>query len=576
MTTKSSSTGNKNNEKNVGNPPTAKKSKSAGFIESTSFKPNWLETGPLSPDMLPAPTTNQEEAPPLTPDEFDALQESLQRYYREVSGDEPEEIAQAEPIESIAFTSTEETDPVAEEPASDTVIEIVEKPKPAPQVAIAEPEAWIAPLLDPVVESPIESEPIEITALPNPVEDAPQSDQFIEELLLAITSATTVTVLPDAKEDQSSKVARPKTKRRRDRLSWALFFLSLLILGAAALIYFVNPFSRLALGAASLARPVASPDLPSPTTGSGAWCLSGEFLSGSGDKPQLTDSGASGDILAEDSVYSLDYAIASPGSYKWQVVDCNNEALAYPAAPAWVTTTEPNQAVTFNFDSTERADPLFFPIPHVVSALDDTDNYQIIGDFQGWNPDDTSGRMQKLNLGLFQHIRRIARSGSYEGYVIAGDQDHAIDAYGRTTDPIPFSFTTEHNGEYVVFLVDTDRGRASIMYDMPPVLTSLAYGSGNWMLSGALVILAGLLLLSVILRRLILHNKNLQMESGCPNCGRHELMRISRRPSDRALHMVGIPAYRYRCRNCIWEGMRLSEEGTAVSAGVPLAFYERD
>ncbi|HRN66843.1 MAG TPA: hypothetical protein PK205_03820 [Promineifilum sp.] len=543
--------------------------------------------------MLSIPATGQEEAPPLTPDEFDALQESLQRYYREVSGDEPEEIAQAEPIESIAFTPAEETDPVAEEPVelptSDIATEIIEEPDPAPQIAIAEPEAWIAPLLDPAAKSSAEPEPTEIATLPEPTEDIPLSDQFsepaedipplgqlVEETPVAIATTTTVAVAPDAKTEKSSEAARPKTKKRRDRLSWALFLLSILILGAAALIYFVNPFSRLALGAASLARPVASPELPSPTTGSGAWCLSGEFLSGSGDKTQLTDSGASGDILAEDSVYSLDYAIASPGSYKWQVIDCNNEALAYPAAPAWVTTTEPNQVVTFNFDSTERSDPLFFPIPHVVSALDDTDDYQIIGDFQGWNPDDASGKMQKLNLGLFQHVRRIARSGSYEGYVIAGDREHAIDAYGRTTDPIPFSFTTERNGEYVVFLVDTDRGRASIMYDMPPVLTSLAYGSGNWMLSGALVILAGLLLIGVILRRLILHNKNLQMESGCPNCGRHELMRISRRPSDRVLHMMGIPAYRYRCRNCTWEGMRLSEEGTAVSAGVPLAFYERD
>ena len=251
-------------------------------------------------------------------------------------------------------------------------------------------------------------------------------------------------------------------------------------------------------------------------------------------------------------------------------------AAEWAAALAWVTTTEPNQPVTFNFDSNERSDPLFFPISYVVSALDDTDEFQIIGNFQDWNPDDASSKMQRLNLGLFQQVRRIARSGSYEGYVIARDRRHAVDAYGRTTDPIPFSFTTDRNGEYVVFLLDTDRGRASVIYDIPPVLTSLAYGSGNRMLSGALVALAALLLISVLLRWLILHNKKLQLESGCPNCGRHELMRISRRPADRALHMVAIPAYRYRCRNCTWEGTRLSEEGAAISAGVPLTFYEGD
>ena len=75
-------------------------------------------------------------------------------------------------------------------------------------------------------------------------------------------------------------------------------------------------------------------------------------------------------------------------------------------------------------------------------------------------------------------------------------------------------------------------------------------------------------------RLLVLNNKNLRLESGCPNCGRHELMRISRRSSQRMLHVFGIPAYRYRCRNCIWEGTRLSDEGLAVSPGVALAHFD--
>ncbi len=574
MTTKNSSSGS---EKGAANPRSGKKTKSAGFIEPTNFKPNWLETGPLSPDMLP--DAAGQEKPPLTPDEFEALQDSLQRFYREDAGDEPqealitpsEEFAPSPSIEE-ANIATEEMNEATESP---TEIEAVEGPDSAPLDEVEEPEAWIAPLLNQGAGPAIEPEAMEIQTPLETSWDVLPADDFVEETPIAAAVATAVPT-PDTKPNQSSKTTRPRTKKRRDRLSWALFIVSLLILGMAAVVYFVNPFSRLALGAASLARPVNSSELPAPTAGSGAWCLSGEFLSESGNKPQLTDSGASGDILAEDSVFSLDYAIASPGTYTWQVVDCNNESLAYPAAPAWVTTTEPNQTVAFNFDSTERSDRLFFPISYVVSALDDTDEFQIIGNFQGWNPDDASSKMQRLNLGLFQHVRRMARSGSYEGYVIAGDRRHAIDAYGRTTNPIPFSFTTEHNGEYVVFLVDTDRGRASVIYDMPPVLTSLAYGNGNWALTAALITLAGLLLIGVVLRWLILHNKKLQLDSGCPNCGRPELMRISRRPADRALHMAAIPAYRYRCRNCIWEGTRLSEEGAAISAGVPLTFYEGD
>ncbi len=575
MTTKNSSSGS---EKGTANPRSGKKTKSAGFIEPTNFKPNWLETGPLSPDMLP--DAAGQEKPPLTPDEFEALQDSLQRFYQEDAGnDEPQELPTTPPEEFVPSTIIEEAniakEEVEEAPENPTEIEAVEELESAPLDKVEEPEAWIAPLLNQDAGSAIEPEAMEIQTPLETSWDVLPADDFVEETPIAAAVATAVPT-PDTKPNQSSKTTRPRTKKRRDRLSWVLFIISLLILGMAAVVYFVNPFSRLALEAASLARPVNSSDLPAPTTGSGAWCLSGEFLSESGNKPQLTDSGASGDILAEDSVFSLDYAIASPGTYTWQVVDCNNESLAYPAAPAWVTTTEPNQTVAFNFDSTERSDRLFFPISYVVSALDNTDEFQIIGNFQGWNPNDASSKMQRLNLGLFQQVRRIARSGSYEGYVISGDRRHAVDAYGRTTNPIPFSFTTDRNGEYVVFLLDTDRGRASVIYDMPPVLTSLAYGNGNWALTAALITLAGLLLIGVVLRWLILHNKKLQLDSGCPNCGRPELMRISRRPADRALHMAAIPAYRYRCRNCTWEGTRLSEEGAAISAGVPLTYYEGD
>ncbi|MBP9502509.1 MAG: transposase family protein [Candidatus Promineofilum sp.] len=87
------------------------------------------------------------------------------------------------------------------------------------------------------------------------------------------------------------------------------------------------------------------------------------------------------------------------------------------------------------------------------------------------------------------------------------------------------------------------------------------------LISYILIGLAALLLLIVITRSLILGNDSLQMEHGCPQCGQYELMRVSRRARQRWLNMVGIPAYRYRCRNCTWEGTRLSEMGEAFSRG---------
>lgn len=605
-----STTSSKKNspKKSSGNSGATKKPKSTGFIETADFKPNWLETGPLSPDMLPESVGDEKTE--LTQDEYEALQSSLLRFYQEAGVTEEE----ANPIETgtdltgevdspqpeasiITSVETPASQPV-EEPVQEIKADIVPSDLAAAETVqpdlveepskIPEPAEWVKTIvavnteIEPAETGYTTPPPPEIPLAPDPEEDEFIYDDFdvesqdgvteeIEGDIEDLPQTVTETVAPIAAPVKPRKVKQPKVKKRRDRLSTALILTSLLLLAAAALVYFVNPFSRLALGAASLARPVSTPAIASPEIGSGEWCLSGDFLADDATGPRLIDSGAGGDLLAEDRIFSLEYVISRPGTYQWQVTDCADPDLAYPEAPAWVTTSSADQAVTFNFDSNERSDPLFFPIPFVVSADDGADDFRVLGNFQDWNPDDQTGQLQRINLGLYQQVRRIARAGDYEAYIIAGEPDQAIDAYGRTTAPIPFSFQTDRNGDYVVFLIDTDRGRSSVMYDMPPLLTSLAYGNGNWILSLALGGLALLILLGLLLRMMLLNNKRLQLESGCPNCGHQELMRISRRSGDRLLHVFGIPAYRYRCRHCTWEGTRLSESGASVSSGVALA-----
>lgn len=667
MSTKKPTSANKKNHndpsRSSANPKPGKKPKSTGFIENSDFKPNWLETGPLSPDMLP--DSNMPDASALTSDEFEALQTSLQRFYIEEgqggTGTSEEFLQQGElstdPLEEEASESLVSMAPVLDDEAfeeelseeefdeetldeeffdEDELEALTEEEylPPAGSATAVEPpssgleELDTAPLHLPTgdetaghaaeSEVPFEDsddasgdndpeavifrpvaeraewvmsipgvgasidDQTETAALPevdySEYEESEEVDDFVEDVEDLIEAPlpdgaplAAAIAAPAAVESEPKKVKRPKEKKRRDRLAIATFILSLALLGAAALIYFVNPFSRIALGSASLARPVSSPSTPSPAGGSGEWCVRGSFLSDSTASPKLADSGGGGDILAEDRVFSLEYVIPQPGTYEWQVIDCNNPDLAFPESAAWVTTNVANQPVTLNFDSNQRADPLFFPIPYVVSAEDAATKFRVVGNFQDWNVEDVTGELQRINLGIYQQVRRIARAGSYEAYVIAGDENQAIDAYGRATEPIPFAFETDRNGDVVVFLVDTDRGRASVMYDMPPVMTALAFGNGYWILSLVLAGLALLLLAGLLARMLILNNKRLQMETGCPNCGRQELMRISRRPGDRLLHIFGIPAYRYRCRHCTWEGTRLSEKGAPVSPGVELA-----
>jgi hypothetical protein len=577
MSTKKPTTGGKNKPKST--PDTsasdaAKKRKSTGFIETSDYKPNWLETGPLDPSMLPDPLG--EDDSPLSADEFEALQQSLQGFYRQEGLEQPEEAPPATEIvaeeppaapeeEAVTVeTPIEEAPSPVEEMATEAAAANMPEETQPPEVTT---EAWILPLLNGDAEpgpfvAPL-TPPAEMSA-----EAIATEDEFLEPEPESEAVAEPIGDAPVAPSPKRRRAARTGPRQRRDRLAIGLFLISLLLLGAAALVYFVNPFSRLALGAASLARPVASPDSASPRAGSGNWCVRGDFQAASAAPIRLGDSGDGGDLLAEDGIFSAAHIVAQPGDYEWQVIDCDNPDLAFPPAPAWITTATAGETVTFTFDSQERADPLFFPIPYVVSATDGAEDFQLVGSFQDWNPDDPSGQLEQINVGLYQQVRRIARAGSYEGYVIASDPRQAIDAYGRTTEPIPFAFDTNRNGDYVVFLIDTDRGRASVMYNMPRMLSSLSYGRGHRVLSLALAGLAVLLLLGLLARYLILHNRRWQLASGCPRCGRPELMRIARRSRDRILNTFGIPAYRYRCRHCTWEGTRLSESGETVSPGI--------
>lgn len=614
MTTANSSSGpgNTSNNKPEGGSKPTKKAKSAGFIETTGFKPNWLETGPLSPEMLIAPpvdTAPQTEpaienetvdethsAEPadetvqmeqyiasaypgigpdeltdqLSPEDLEAIEKLLEKYGdREITvDDEPIALSNLEPEESLESESvTQENDSSEEELDLASVAALL-------AAEASTEEAVLAPLLKTIESLPADAN---ITAPEVSSRTSPTAVEPVTASSLAGAGASPATA-PRPSPTTSSKSASQREasargqaeKKKRDRLSWVLFLLGLALLAAAAIIYFVNPFTRLALSSASLARPVTAAGVVAPADVGGDWCVRGDFLDQNAGPLQLVDTGSQGDILSQDFVHSLEYPIAQAGTYQWQVINCADPAIAYPPQPAWLRTENAGQAVTFIFDSNEREDPLFFPIPYVVTALDSTSGYQAIGSFQDWDPADSTSSLDRIYSGLYQQIRQIALPGTYEGYIIDEVSQQAVDAYGRATEPIPFSFETTRPGEFVVFLLDTDRGRASVLHDMSPLYSNLAFGQGNLLISVGLAVLGAILLLGLLLRQWVLRNRRFWLEAGCPSCGEQELMRIARRDSDRYLNVVGIPAYRYRCRHCTWEGLRLSEEGAPVSPGVTI------
>lgn len=94
-------------------------------------------------------------------------------------------------------------------------------------------------------------------------------------------------------------------------------------------------------------------------------------------------------------------------------------------------------------------------------------------------------------------------------------------------------------------------------------------GAGSiftWLANGnnAFMAVAGILLLLVVFALLVRYrlvsNKGIWFGTGCPNCKERDLVRVKRHSGDRFYGLIGVPAYRYVCRNCVWRGLRVARK----------------
>lgn len=90
------------------------------------------------------------------------------------------------------------------------------------------------------------------------------------------------------------------------------------------------------------------------------------------------------------------------------------------------------------------------------------------------------------------------------------------------------------------------------------ILTWLANGNNSFFAVAGILLL--LVVFALLVRYRLVGNKRLWLGTGCPNCKERDLVRVKRHTADRFYVLIGVPAYRYACRNCIWRGLRIARK----------------
>ena len=349
----------------------------------------------------------------------------------------------------------------------------------------------------------------------------------------------------------------PRKRERFPQLRyWREALLAILLL--TAVVFLINPFTRLAQAQATVARPPEPLAVTPPQSPERGYCITGDFLGWNGSDTPLVDDGTNGDRTAGDGIYSRTLTFEEPERYLWRVLPCGNWDLAVPEISAWVFVTEPNQPVTFTFTPTMPPSNLW-PRAYAFTASDTLPARMVaVGTFQNqrWDSEDPRTQMEPIGNGQFQLAYRVPLPGRYETYAAIQGRSEGIGASGRSREPIPLAFTTEFPSEMVVIQYDGRTDRIAVLYGMSYGLSWLGFGWGTGLIAAVAIVGSLILGTQIAYTRVVLHPER-QYRAGCPNCQQHNLQRISRESKDYLLETIGIPVRRYKCRSCGWEGRRI-------------------
>lgn len=215
-----------------------------------------------------------------------------------------------------------------------------------------------------------------------------------------------------------------------------------------------------------------------------SWCLASDMNGWDNASSPMLDDGTNGDIIAGDGVFSLGMSIPTPGTYYWKAVECGSWSNTHPAANSWVITGAPMQWVTFTLDTNDynmNAGMALLPATNIVNVTGDLlpDSYTAVGDFQGWNNNDTATGMDDLGNGFYRLVYTIPAAGSYIGKAVITGTWNGFGTDGRSSDAANINFTTTTDNQDVVFLLDSYSGRMLIQPAASSAGTWCAAGSFN-------------------------------------------------------------------------------------------------
>lgn len=211
---------------------------------------------------------------------------------------------------------------------------------------------------------------------------------------------------------------------------------------------------------------------PQTAGNTGPWCAPGSYQNPvwqTAGSP-LVDNGTQGDLISGDGVFSRDVVISAAGTYEWKVSNCATDPQ-FPAANAWIYTTQPSQTVKLLFDSNNHANDAGLklePSQNIVNALDSSNDFTVAGSFQigGWNNADPATKMSQIASNQFVLRRAFTTPGNHTAkFFRTGSWTEQYNAQGRVFDagdPAPIGFTTTNLNETVVFYLDNRTGRLAI------------------------------------------------------------------------------------------------------------------